>query len=273
LVQLTNLAAISPLDGRYWDKVSSLSPYFSEYGLMHYRVRVEIEYLIAFCASTGGYNIDIELSTALRAIYLQFTENDATIIKKLESTTNHDVKAVEYFLQEKISALGLSALVPYIHFGLTSQDVNNTAIPLSLKEYIEKTQLPALRNLILQLQIYAESCRTIPMLARTHGQPASPTTLGKELWVFVERLQHQLELLEQVRFPAKFGGATGNFNAHKAAYPDIDWISFADNFINQILGLCRNRYTTQIDHYDGLAVLFDNLRRINVILIDACRDF
>lgn len=272
MTALTNLFAISPLDGRYWAQAHSLATYFSEYGLMYYRVRVEIEYLIAFCEISQLYTLSREQIDQLRNIYLPFSEKDAQTIKDLEATTNHDVKAVEYFLQQRLIALGFKELIPYVHFGLTSQDVNNTAIPLSFKEYIQKEHIPALVHLIEGLSEFAESCRSRAMLARTHGQPASPTTMGKELFVFVERLTKQINILKQIPFPAKFGGATGNLNAHYVAFPEIDWVKFADHFVNQTLGLQRNRYTTQIDHYDGLAELFDALRRINVIIIDACRD-
>jgi adenylosuccinate lyase len=273
-MQLNPLTAVSPLDGRYRDKVASLAPFFSEYGLIHYRVRVEVEYFIALCAiplpQLSGFPKD--KFESLRAVYQNFTEADAQRIKEIERTTNHDVKAVEYLLREKWQSLGLETFQEFIHFGLTSQDINNTAVPLSLKEAFTQAILPVLDSMIGKIDEYAKTWAAIPMLARTHGQPASPTRLGKEIEVFSARLKKQNEGLPKLGFHGKFGGATGNFNAHHIAYPDIDWNAFADTFLQEALGLVRNRPTTQIDHYDDLSAFFDTLRRINVILIDFCRD-
>ena len=273
-MSLNPLTAISPIDGRYHAKVSELMPYFSEYGLMKYRVRVEVEYFIALTEIPLPQLKPLMAAQkkSLRTIYTAFSEQDALAIKDYEKTTNHDVKAVEYFLKDKMKEQGLNKALEFVHFGLTSQDINNTAIPLSLYEAIAEVYEPLLNGLIVQLTTIAQQWEHIPMLARTHGQPASPTRLGKEIQVFVERLFEQSVQLKTVRYSAKFGGATGNFNAHKVAYPAIDWRGFADTFVNQILGLYRSQYTTQIEHYDNLAALFDNLKRINTILIDLSRD-
>ncbi len=265
--------AISPIDGRYFKTTRSLSPYFSEYGLIRYRVQVEIEYFIALCGVLPELkNFSKTKDNSLREIYKQFTEKDAEAIKEIERTTNHDVKAVEYFIKNKFEALGLSDLKEFIHFGLTSQDINNTSIPLSIKEFMEKEYMPAIQKLVNQLKSLSEQWAAIPMLARTHGQPASPTRLGKEIYVFVERLNKQIELLKTIPYSAKFSGATGNFNAHHIAYPEVKWNQFADHFVSDQLGLVRSNPTTQIEHYDNLAALFDNLKRINTILIDFSRD-
>ena len=272
-MQLNSLTAISPLDGRYFETTKPLAPYFSEYGLIYYRVRVEVEYFIALTYALpelSGFSKAQE--GKLRALYETFTEAGATSIKEIEKTTNHDVKAVEYFLKKKFDELNLSSYKEFIHFGLTSQDINNTAVPLSLKEFMEAEFLPALQRLIAQLTNLSVQWKDIAMLARTHGQPASPTRLGKEVYVFVERIQKQLELLHTIPYSAKFGGATGNFNAHHAVYPEINWNHFANTFVSNQLGLSRSNPTTQIEHYDNLAALFDNLKRINTILIDFSRD-
>jgi len=271
-MELTSLTAISPVDGRYRAQLAQLAPYFSEFGLIHYRVRVEVEYFI-FLAEKKIFKLPAKLKPAsLRSIYEAFTEEDAVQIKSIERTTNHDVKAVEYFLKEKLRALGAGDSVEWVHFGLTSQDVNNTAVPLLWKEALEQEYLPAIGNLVLRLEKMAREWQKVSMLARTHGQPASPTTLGKEWMVFVERVKGQTEQLSQLPFAAKFGGATGNFNAHHVAFPKVDWISFGNEFVNDRLGLERMQYTTQIEHYDNLAAQFDALKRINNILIDFCRD-
>jgi len=268
-----SLHALSPLDGRYASATQSLSPYFSEYGLIHYRVRVEIEYLIALTAVLPDLKkFPTDKIAALRSIYKNFSEADALTVKEIEKTTNHDVKAVEYFIKKKFDELGLPAFKEFIHFGLTSQDVNNTAIPLSAKEALDAVLLPGFTNIITTLNKLAGDWKDIAMLARTHGQPASPTRLGKEIQVFAVRLQKQVELLNTIPHAAKFGGATGNFNAHHIAYPQINWVEFADDFVNRQLGLQRSNPTTQIEHYDNLAALFDNLKRINTILIDFSRD-
>jgi adenylosuccinate lyase len=272
-VQLNPLNAISPIDGRYFNTTKSLSPYFSEYGLIRYRVRVEVEYFIALTYTLqelSGFSKEKE--DTLRSLYLNFSDADAEAIKTIERTTNHDVKAVEYFLKEKFDALGLGQLKEFIHFGLTSQDINNTAIPLSIKEYMEIEFVPSLKNLVAELTALSVQWKDIAMLARTHGQPASPTRLGKEFYVFVERINKQLELLSTIPHSAKFGGATGNFNAHHIAYPEINWAHFGNMFVSNHLGLVRSQPTTQIEHYDNLAALFDNLKRINTILIDFSRD-
>jgi len=272
-VRLNSLTAISPLDGRYSGATRALAPYFSEYGLIYFRVRVEVEYFIALTYTLPELSaISKDQEVKLRAVYETFTEADATVIKKIEKTTNHDVKAVEYFLKNKFDELNLSLYKEFIHFGLTSQDINNTAIPLSLKEFMEVEYLPVLQKLVGELTNLSIQWKDIPMLARTHGQPASPTRLGKEIYVFVERLQKQLELLQTIPYSAKFGGATGNFNAHHIAYPEINWNHFANTFVSNQLGLVRSNPTTQIEHYDNLAALFDNLKRINTILIDFSRD-
>ena len=271
---LTKLTAISPIDGRYRDKCEALAGYFSEYALIRYRVLVEVEYFIALCELPLPQLKDVDKTAleALRDVYRQFTEADALRVKEIERTTNHDVKAVEYLLKEKMDKLGLHPYKEFIHFGLTSQDINNTSIPYSLKEALAEVYNPMLDELIAKLQSLAEEWREIPLLAHTHGQPASPTRLGKEIEVFVDRLTKQVAMLRTLKAPAKFGGATGNFNAHSVAYPQVDWISFANRFVNEVLGLDRSQVTTQIEHYDNLAAIFDNLRRINTILIDLCRD-
>ncbi len=272
-MQLNSLTAISPIDGRYHKATESLSPYFSEFGLIHYRVRVEVEYFIALTYAVpelAGFSKDLE--GKLRDIYKSFSEADANQIKEIEKTTNHDVKAVEYFLKKKFDDLALSQYKEFIHFGLTSQDINNTAIPLSLKEFMEVEFLPALEKFINELTKLSVQWKDIALLARTHGQPASPTRLGKEMYVFVERIQKQLELLKTIPYSAKFGGATGNFNAHHVSYSEINWNHFANTFVSSQLGLVRSNPTTQIEHYDNLAALFDNLKRINTILMDFSRD-
>ena len=272
-MHLNSLTAISPLDGRYFGTTKPLAPYFSEYGLIYFRVRVEVEYFIALTYALPELSdFSKEMEIKLRALYETFSEADATTIKEIEKTTNHDVKAVEYFLKKKFDGLGLTAYKEFIHFGLTSQDINNTAIPLSLKEFMDCEFLPALQKLVAELTHLSVQWKDIPMLARTHGQPASPTRLGKEVYVFVERIQKQLELLHTIPYSAKFGGATGNFNAHHVAYPEINWNHFANTFVSNQLGLVRSNPTTQIEHYDNLAALFDNLKRINTILVDFSRD-
>jgi adenylosuccinate lyase len=273
-MQFSALEAISPVDGRYRRQTEPLSAYFSESALIRYRLRVEVEYFIALCRLPLPQlrQFDHRQFEHLRAIYRNFSMDDARRIKELERITNHDVKAVEYRLKEKYDELGLQAFKEFIHFGLTSQDINNTAVPLSLKEAWQEVMQPLLNEVIASLSAKACEWRDVPMLARTHGQPASPTRLGKEIYVFVERVRVQLEMLQQVPFSAKFGGATGNFNAHHVAYPDVDWNAFADALINDEMGLRRSRTTTQIEHYDNLAAFCDNLRRINTILIDLDRD-
>ncbi|OKL39778.1 adenylosuccinate lyase [Pontibacter flavimaris] len=273
-MNLTTLTAISPVDGRYRRHTSDLAPFFSEFGLIRYRVLVEVEYFIALCELPLPQLQDVRASLfpELRAIYGNFTEQDALTIKETEKTTNHDVKAVEYFLKEKFDLLGLGEHKEFIHFGLTSQDVNNTAIPLSLREAHERVLLPTYQHILQTLQGLAHAWKDVPMLAHTHGQPASPTRLGKEIMVFAERLQRQLDLLAQVPFSAKFGGATGNFNAHYVAYPSISWPEFGNRFVQEQLGLTRSQYTTQIEHYDNLAAYFDGLKRLNTILLDFSRD-
>lgn len=271
---LTSLNAISPVDGRYRSKVQELAPFFSEYGLILYRVHVEVEYFIALAEAKVGMmaEVDATIFPQLRAIVTQFSEEKAQKIKDIEKVTNHDVKAVEYFLKEEFQALGLEKYLEFVHFGLTSQDINNTAIPLSLKLAVEQVMIPAIEGLIQTLSNYANDWKTIPMLAKTHGQPASPTTLGKEIAVFVERLTVQLTQLKACSYPAKFGGATGNFNAHHIAFPEVDWVDFSNRFVNQQLGLNRSQLTTQIEHYDNLAALFDVFKRINTIILDLDRD-
>lgn len=271
---LTQLTAISPVDGRYRRVAEPLAEYFSEYALIRYRVRVEVEYFIALCELPLPelQGVDSSLFDTLRDIYRNFTAEDAERVKEIEKTTNHDVKAVEYLLKEKLEALGLGAYLEFIHFGLTSQDINNTSQPLMLKEAMTDVYIPALEELLETLSNLAEEWQGIPMLAHTHGQPASPTTLGKEILVFIERLDEQFEQLLDIAISAKFGGATGNFNAHHVAYPSIDWADFANKFVGERLGLSRSQYTTQIDHYDNLAAIFDALKRINTILIDLSRD-
>ncbi len=273
-MQLTELNAISPIDGRYRSKTASLAPFFSEEALIKYRVLVEVEYFIALREADLPQlaNIDKSIYNSLRAIYNNFSTEDALWIKETEKTTNHDVKAVEYFIKSKFDGLGLQAYKEFIHFGLTSQDINNTAIPLSTKEAFEKVYLPGLVSVIAKLKELGMEWADIPMLARTHGQPASPTRLGKEILVFVERLEEQMRLLFNVPFAAKFGGATGNYNAHKVAYPNTDWKKFGTEFVENSLGLHHSFPTTQIEHYDHFAAFFDALKRINTILIDLDRD-
>jgi adenylosuccinate lyase len=274
-MNLTSLNAISPIDGRYRNKISGLSDYFSEEALIKYRVRVEIEYFIALCQIPLPQlaDFDTDLFPELRKIYEGFTPTDALRIKEIESITNHDVKAVEYYIKEKFDSLNLLKYKEFIHFGLTSQDINNTAIPLSLKEAFDSIYLPELQILLVKLEQLSNEWNEIPMLAKTHGQPASPTRLGKEIYVFVERIRQQLNLIKGIPFAAKFGGATGNFNAHKVAYPNLNWKEFGSHFVQNILGLTHSFPTTQIEHYDHLAALFDGFKRINTIIIDLDRDF
>ena len=273
-MNFSSLTAISPVDGRYQSKTSELQPYFSEFGLIKYRVIVEVEYFIAMVESGVKPLADFpkEKYNDLRAICNLFSEQDALWIKETEKTTNHDVKAVEYFLKDKMTALGLEKYLEFVHFGLTSQDINNTSIPLSLKDAIENEYLPLLTQLIDLLSSYSKDWKDIPMLARTHGQPASPTRLGKEIQVFVERLTIQKTQLYSIPYSAKFGGATGNLNAHHVAFKENDWVGFANDFVNNVLGLTRSQTTTQIEHYDNLAALFDGLKRINTIVLDLNRD-
>jgi adenylosuccinate lyase len=272
---LSSLTAISPVDGRYKNKTKTLVPYFSEFALIKYRVQVEIEYFMALAAFLPQLNalLTEKNREALTDIYRNLSLDEAKHIKEIESITNHDVKAVEYFVKEKFDRLSLQQYKEFIHFGLTSQDINNTAMPLLLKDALNDVYYPGIRELLEILKKYAEEWKNIPMLAKTHGQPASPTRLGKEIMVFVYRLEQQLGLLKSIPISAKFGGATGNFNAHHIAYPAHDWKAFGDNFVNNILGLSREEYTTQISNYDNLAAVFDGLKRINTILIDLCRDF
>ena len=273
-MSLSPLTAISPIDGRYRNATAKLADYFSEYALIKYRVFVEIEYFIALCEFPLPqlHDFDHHVSEKLRAIYQNFSEQDAQSIKDIEKITNHDVKAVEYFIKKEFDKLGLEKYKEFIHFGLTSQDINNTTIPYTFKLAINETYLPAINELLDQLKSYAADWAKLPMLAHTHGQPASPTRLGKEIQVFVERLEGQLHLLSQIPYSAKFGGATGNFNAHHVAYPNIDWKQFGNHFVNNILGLSRSQFTTQIEHYDNFAAQCDALKRINTILIDLDRD-
>ena len=273
-MDLSQLTAISPVDGRYRAKTERYAGYFSEYALIRYRVLVEVEYFIALCElplpQLAGVRADV--FPALRALYADFTSEDAARIKEIEKVTNHDVKAVEYFLKEKFDALGLAAFKEFIHFGLTSQDINNTSVPRSVKDALDEVYFPELERLTGELQRLADEWADVPMLAKTHGQPASPTRLGKEVMVFVSRLRQQAKLLREVPLSAKFGGATGNFNAHHVAYPEVDWRAFADRFVAERLGLVREPWTTQISNYDNLAALFDGMKRVNTILIDLCRD-
>lgn len=274
-MELNALTAIAPVDGRYRRVTQPLAQYFSEFGLIRYRVLVEVEYLIYLAEIPLPQlenKIDTQAKQALRDIVANFSIADAETIKTTEKTTNHDVKAVEYFVKEKLQGLGLQAISEFVHFGLTSQDINNTAIPLSLKEGIQTQLLPQLQDLIGLLTERATEWKDIPMLAKTHGQPASPTKLGKEIQVFIERINNQVAQLEAIPYAAKFGGATGNFNAHHVAYPAMDWATLGNNFVNNSLGLTRMQYTTQIEHYDNFAALCDALKRINNILIDLCRD-
>ena len=275
-MELNLLTAISPIDGRYRGKTEPLSEYFSEYALVRYRVRVEIEYFIALCElplpQLQDFNHD--RFEAMRDIYRQFTPADAQRVKDIEAVTNHDVKAVEYFIKERLDKMGgFEKYKEFIHFGLTSQDINNTSVPLSVKEAIEQVYVPLLEELIEQLHDYAEEWKNVAMLAKTHGQPASPTRLGKERMVYVYRLEEQLRSLKEVPVTAKFGGATGNYNAHHVAYPQYDWREFGNRFVSEKLGLEREQYTTQISNYDWLAAIFDAMRRINTIIIDLDRDF
>ena len=275
-MELNILTAISPIDGRYRSKTEKLSQYFSEYALIKYRVKVEIEYFITLCEIPLPQlkNFDKTLFNQLRGIYKDFTIDDAERVKEIEKTTNHDVKAVEYFIKEQLDKIGdFSDYKEFVHFGLTSQDINNTSVPLSLKDALNETYYPAIEELIDQLKAYAEEWADIPMLAKTHGQPASPTRLGKEVMVYVYRLSEQLYNLKNCKITAKFGGATGNFNAHHVAYPQYNWKEFANNFVAQKLGLQREEWTTQISNYDNLGALFDAMRRINTIIIDLDRDF
>lgn len=271
---LTPLSAISPIDGRYRNTTQELSAYFSETALIKYRVYIEIEYFIALCRMPLPQlkDVDQAIFPALRNIYIDFSESEAQKVKDIEKITNHDVKAVEYFIKEQLDDLGLAPFKEFIHFGLTSQDINNTAIPYSFKLAVQESYLPALIQLIDQLKAYALAWKDIPMLAHTHGQPASPTRLGKEIAVFVERLEAQLKLFYQIPFSAKFGGATGNFNAHVVGYPQTDWKQFGNDFVNDILKLQRSQLTTQIEHYDNFAAHCDNFKRINNILMDLDRD-
>ncbi|MGK0436066.1 MAG: adenylosuccinate lyase [Flavobacteriales bacterium] len=274
-MDLSLLTAITPIDGRYRNKVSELADYFSEYALIKYRVLVEIEYFISLSQIPMPLLEDInkeEVFVELRKIYTDFSLEDAAKVKEIEAVTNHDVKAVEYFIKEKIQDLDLGKATEFIHFGLTSQDINNTAIPMLLKNSVEEVYIPMLSEIIEHLKQLSSTWGEIPMLAKTHGQAASPTILGKEIYVFVERLQSQLKQLKSIEYSAKFGGATGNFNAHHIAYPEINWMGFADTFVEKTLGLKRSQYTIQVEHYDNLAALFDCLKRINTILIDFSRD-
>jgi adenylosuccinate lyase len=273
-MSLNTLTAISPIDGRYNGKTKELQNYFSEFGLIKYRVLVEVEYLIALVDSNIENLNDFpkDKFENLRSIYINFSEKDANWIKDTEKVTNHDVKAVEYFLKEKMTDLNLEKYLEFVHFGLTSQDINNTAIPLSIKDAINETYVPLINQLIEKLNHLKNDWKDVSMLAKTHGQPASPTRLGKEIQVFSERIEKQLNVLLTIPYSSKFGGATGNFNAHHVAYPNHNWVEFANNFVNNILGLDRNQTTTQIDHYDNLAAMFDCLKRINTIILDLDRD-
>lgn len=275
-MELDVLTAISPIDGRYRGKTEALADYFSEYALMRYRIRVEIEYFITLCELPLPQLADFDHGRfdILRNIYRDFSVNDAERVKDIEKVTNHDVKAVEYFIKEKFDGIGgLDAYKEFIHFGLTSQDINNTSIPLSIKEALGNVYYPMVEELIAQLRTYVKEWKDVPMLAKTHGQPASPTRLGKEIMVFVYRLERQLSSLKAVPVTAKFGGATGNYNAHHVTYPQYDWREFGDRFVSEKLGLQREQYTTQISNYDNLGALFDAMRRINTIIIDLDRDF
>ena len=273
--ELNILTAISPIDGRYRNKVEALAPYYSEFALIKYRVRVEIEYFIALCELPVPQlaGVDKNLFESLRDIYRNFSLADANVVKDTEKVTNHDVKAVEYFIKGKFDEMGLSDYKEFIHFGLTSQDINNTSVPMMVKESLSDVFVPALEELIAKLNAYAEDWKDIPMLAKTHGQPASPTRLGKEIKVFAYRLEEQLATLKAVKYTAKFGGATGNYNAHNVAYPATDWKAFGNKFVSEYLGLEREQWTTQISNYDHLAAIFDAIKRINTIIIDLDRDF
>ena len=272
-MELNQLTAISPIDGRYRKQVENLAPYFSEFGLIKYRVRIEIEYFISLCEIPLPQleNINKSLFASLREIYTDFSEADALWIKEKERETNHDVKAVEYFIKYKLEKFGIEQYLEFIHFGLTSQDINNTAIPLSLMEAMNDILIPKINEIIARIAELAVEWKDIPMLARTHGQPASPTRLGKEFQVFVERMERQLDLLKTIPHSAKFGGSTGNFNAHTVAYPEISWVDFGNKFVKS-MGLVRSKYTTQIEHYDNMAALMDNLKRLNNIVLDLDRD-
>jgi adenylosuccinate lyase len=270
-MDLSALTAISPIDGRYRSQLHHLDHYFSEFALIRYRIQVEIEYFLAL-GEKRFFNLKANYARSLRDIYINFTPDQAMEIKNLERITNHDVKAVEYFIKKEMDAQKMSGLKEWVHFGLTSQDINNTAVPLSWKEALEHEYYPAVSNLIIEIKKKARDWAEIPLLARTHGQAASPTRLGKEMMVFAERLEQQIKLINQVPYTCKFGGATGNFNAHFAAYPKFDWLRFANEFCSTKLGLQRQQYTTQIEHYDNLAAHFDGMKRINTILTDFCRD-
>ena len=275
-MNLDLLTAISPIDGRYRGKTEALANYYSEFALIRYRVRVEIEYFITLCELPLPQlaSFDHALFDRLRDIYRNFDENEAQRVKDIEKITNHDVKAVEYFIKEEFDKIGgLDAYKEFIHFGLTSQDINNTSVPLSVKESLEQVYYPQVEELIAQLQTYADEWKDVPMLAKTHGQPASPTRLGKEIMVYVYRLTEQLNSLKACKITAKFGGATGNYNAHHVAYPQFDWKAFGNKFVSEKLGLEREQYTTQISNYDYLGAIFDAIRRINTIIIDLDRDF
>ncbi len=275
-MNLDVLTAVSPIDGRYRGKTVKLADYFSEYALIKYRIRVEIEYFITLCELPLPQLADFDSKQfePLRDIYRNFNEEGAARVKEIEKTTNHDVKAVEYYIKEQLDKIGdFEKYKEFIHFGLTSQDINNTSVPLSIKEALNETYIPQVEELIAQLHDYAEEWKDVPMLAKTHGQPASPTRLGKEIQVFVYRLEKQLEMLKECPMTAKFGGATGNFNAHHVAYPEYDWRAFGNKFVSEKLGLQREQYTTQISNYDCLGAVFDALRRINTIIIDLDRDF
>lgn len=276
MMELDSLTAISPIDGRYRGKTESLANYFSEYALIRYRIRVEIEYFITLCELPLPQlaHFDHSLFDALRDIYRNFDEKAASRVKEIEKTTNHDVKAVEYYIKEQFDRIGgLDDVKEFVHFGLTSQDINNTSVPLSLKDALNEVYYPQVEELIAQLQQYADEWKDVPMLAKTHGQPASPTRLGKEIMVYVYRLTEQLNTLKQCKITAKFGGATGNFNAHHVAYPAYDWRTFGNKFVAEKLGLEREQWTTQISNYDYLGAIFDAIRRINTIIIDLDRDF
>ena len=274
-MDLSILTAISPIDGRYRNKVEALAPYYSEFALIQYRVRVEIEYFIALCELPVPQlaSVDKNLFESLRDIYRNFSIADANIVKDTEKVTNHDVKAVEYFIKGKFDEMGLSEYKEFIHFGLTSQDINNTSVPMMVKESLDNVFIPAVEELIAKLNGFAEDWKDVPMLAKTHGQPASPTRLGKEIKVFAYRLEEMLATLKTVKYTAKFGGATGNYNAHNVAYPAIDWKAFGNKFVSEYLGLEREQWTTQISNYDHLAAIFDAIKRINTIIIDLDRDF
>jgi len=270
-MNLTPLTAVSPIDGRYYNSSKQLSAYFSEYALIRYRLKVEVEYFIML-SEKKFFKLDLKLKHRLRQLVDDFSVEDAASIKATESVTNHDVKAVEYFLKQALDEYGAAGIKEWVHFGLTSQDINNTAVPMLWKDAVEQEYLPAILNLQMSIGNLALKWKDVPMLARTHGQPASPTRLGKELFVFVERLENQVQLFSYIPFTAKFGGATGNFNAHHIAYPKYNWVNFADEFVESKLGLQRQQYTTQIEHYDVLCAHFDAIKRINTILTDFCRD-